>query len=97
MKTLYLCTGSDCRKPKKKILQLLLAVEEQCTIQPVGCQKICDAPVVGVEVDGTVEWFGPIDSDKSRAGLVTLLTEGRLKKPLKKRHARKRSGQLRSP
>lgn len=61
----------------------------------VGCQKICDGPVVGLSVDGRLQWFACVDSDKSRQALVTLIADGKLEKPLKKRRVSKRAGKLR--
>jgi (2Fe-2S) ferredoxin len=64
-------------------------------IKAVKCQKICRGPVVGVTIDGTLEWFRKVDGDKARRRLVTLLESGRMKKALQKRRVPSRSGKQR--
>lgn len=94
--TVHLCTGSDCRG-KKKAQRKLAELLEGCPVEvhAVRCQKVCRGPVVGVEVDGTLEWFQRVDDDKRRSALRALLERGKLKKALAKRRARKRRDKLR--
>jgi hypothetical protein len=91
----YVCYGSDCMASKQALRELERAVEPVADIKPVKCQKICKGPVVGVEIDGTLEWFSRVDKDKPRRRLVTFLETGELKKSLAKRHVSGRSGKRR--
>ncbi|MGE3277926.1 MAG: (2Fe-2S) ferredoxin domain-containing protein [Vicinamibacterales bacterium] len=92
----YLCTGKSCRKLKRESRELRAALADVAEIREVDCQSICDGPVVGTAVDGELEWFRAVDSEKSRRQLRELLEgEGEPGKSLKKRHLRKRSGELR--
>jgi (2Fe-2S) ferredoxin len=93
--TVFVCRGSRCRRANgcRDLADCLTPVAD---VEEVRCQRVCDGPVVGTEVDGTLEWFRRMDSDKARRHLVALVAEGaRLKKPLARRHVRKRSGVLR--
>jgi hypothetical protein len=92
---LYVCYGSDCVEPRGALRRLEAALEGVAAIKPVKCQKICRGPVVGLEVDGTLEWFREVNTDKSRRRLVTLIETGQLKKALAKRKVRGRSGKKR--
>ncbi len=94
--TVYVCRGADCRSRKRKWGALLEVLDPVATVKEVPCQRICDAPVVGLEVDGCMEWFSEVETAKARAALVTLVTGGELKKPLRKRLNKKRQGKLRS-
>ena len=91
----YVCYGSDCTASKQALRQLERALESVAEVKPVKCQKICRGPVVGVEVEGTLEWFRRVDKDKPRRRLVTLLETGSLKKSLAKRRVPGRSGKKR--
>jgi hypothetical protein len=62
---------------------------------PVQCQKICKGPVMGLEVDGQLEWFAKLDDPKSRRHLALFLTSGELKKRLKRRISLKRRRKFR--
>ena len=93
--TVLLCRGSRCDRSKSKRKRLERKLSELGGVETVGCQKICLGPVVGLWVDGTVEWFGPIATKKERDAVKTLLRKGKVPKSLKKRWAPKRSGQVR--
>lgn len=93
--TVYVCRGGDCRDRKRPRRRLLEALEGHAKVQEVGCQKICDGPVCGVEVDGTLEWFEEVDSEKALDALLGLLQDGKLRKALKKRRVGSKRGRLR--
>ena len=91
----YLCRGGDCRDRKKARRKLVDQLDGHARLTEVKCQKICRGPVVGLEVDGALEWFAEVDTGKARAAVVHLLDRGELKKPLRKRHVGKKSGKQR--
>jgi hypothetical protein len=93
--TVLICRGSHCRNAKRydALLEVLAPVAD---LKEVRCQKICEGPVAGIEVQGTLEWFHRLDTDKARRQLVALVADDdNLRKALKKRLVRKRSGHLR--
>ncbi len=53
-------------------------------------------PVVGLSIDGTLQWFRRMDSRKALRALVELVEDGTIAKPLLNRRDRKRAGKLRS-
>jgi len=64
-------------------------------VQSVGCQKVCKGPVVGLEVDGRMEWFQRVNRPKAMVALARLAQRGgtgKVAKPLAKRWVPKRSG-----
>ncbi len=91
----YVCTGKHCRKQVEAQRLLLGSLGTDAILHLVGCQNVCKGPVVGVEVDGTVEWFKRIDTHKSVGALVKLSRGKRLRKSLAKRRVKKRRGKLR--
>lgn len=94
--TLYLCTGKSCRKAlaaRPKLAALLPRLAAR--VEAVGCQKICDGVVVGLEVEGRIEWFRRLGSRKSRRALRVALSFGRLRASLARRRVKRRSGRLR--
>ncbi len=93
--TVYVCAGSDCRERKADARKLRGAIDGVATEVPVGCQKLCDGPVVGVEVDDTVQWFGAVRGKKARRALVGLLETGAVPPELKALRSKKRAGKLR--
>jgi hypothetical protein len=64
-------------------------------VVPVQCQKICKGPVLGLEIDGQLEWFSKLDDKKSRRHLTLLLESGELKNRLKRRISTKRRCKMR--
>ncbi len=92
---LYVCYGSDCADSRDALRDLETQLEGVASIKPVKCQKICRGPVVGAEVDGTLEWFRKVDTEKARRRLITLLETGEMKKALAKRRVKGRSGKKR--
>ena len=85
-----------CRKCKRaECLIEILETRDEVSIRRVRCQKICHGPVVGLEIDGTMEWFERVDDAKSIASWVKLARRnGRAKipKPLRKHRLKRRSG-----
>lgn len=94
--TVYVCSSSSCRKQKTARKALLSTISNH-RAQPktVGCQKVCNGPVVGCEVEGRLEWFERLDSRKALRALDKLFSRGEVSKPLRKRRAKKRAGKLR--
>jgi len=93
---LYVCNGKHCKKKRGGIEAVLGAADQKVERVDVRCQKICSGPVCGLKMDGRIEWFKEVDSPKSLTALQTLVESGKLKKPLRRRHVPKRSGELRS-
>ena len=93
--TVLVCRGKNCVERKKARQRLEQALGEVAEVERVGCQKICSGPVVGVQIEGQLEWFRRIRGSKSRRAVVELLAEQKLDKRLRKRRAKKRSGKLR--
>ncbi|MGF1466939.1 MAG: (2Fe-2S) ferredoxin domain-containing protein [Sandaracinaceae bacterium] len=95
-RTVYVCGGSSCRKALRKDGKLLALLErEDVSVESVRCQKVCESPVVGVAIDGNLEWFERVRSDKALHALSELLRRDVLSKPLAKRRVAKRAGKLR--
>ena len=100
---LRVCTGGDCREARKALAALQDAVHGRCALEEVGCQKICDGPVCGLELDGELEWFAAVDSDRAREALIEALDRARsgalgadaVGHSLWKRRVKKRRGRLR--
>lgn len=91
----YLCKGSSCRKKRKAVRRLSSALEGVARVEPVKCQKICDGPVAGVVVDGTLQWFEELTSRKRADAFLSAVRTGEVPAKLKKRCAAKRRGKLR--
>lgn len=94
--TVFVCRGSSCRRRSKPCETLRDCLAPVADVADVRCQRVCDGPVVGVSIDGSLEWFRRMDSEKARRHLVDLLAgRGSLRRSLRKRHVKKRSGCLR--
>lgn len=91
------CNGSDCGKADgHRALLAVLTGAAEADLRTVTCQKICEGPVAGVEVDGRLEWFQRLRGAKSRRALLRLARAGGpLPGRLRKRRVAKRSGRLR--
>lgn len=93
--TVHLCRGSSCRhaRGEKELRQRLGEVAEVCEVR---CQRICDGPVIGTEVDGSLEWFERMRSKKVQRHVVEWLAgTGTFRRSLRKRRVAKRSGRRR--
>ena len=91
----YVCTGSDCAKDKKKLRNLKQTISAEAKVKRVKCQKICDGPVAGIMIEGTLTWFEELNSAKRRESLLYYLQTGKTNKTLKKQICKKRTGKLR--
>jgi hypothetical protein len=92
MADVYVCT--KCKR--YRCVADVVKDKTTAKVHLVKCQKVCDAPVVGVAVRGRMEWFAHVDRPKALAALVRVVKrdgEVELPKPLVKRRSRKRSGQ----
>jgi hypothetical protein len=93
--TVFVCRGSTCRHEKGygELCERLGAVAD---LAEVRCQRICDGPVVGVAISGSLEWFRRVASEKVQRHLTDLVTgSGRMRHSLEKRRVAKRAGRLR--
>lgn len=65
-------------------------------VSEVRCQRICKGPVAGAAVNGSLEWFERLRSEKVQRRLIDLIAgSGRMRKSLEKRLVRKRTGKMR--
>lgn len=93
-RTVHVCRGSDCKAETKASKKLRKLLKGRARVRAVGCQKVCEGPVIGLEVDGQLEWFENVRGE-ARDALEVWLEDGRLKKALRKRRVKKRAGKLR--
>ena len=94
--TLFVCAGRHCRKAFAREASNAKHLSRLAVpIRYVGCQKVCKGPVVGLRIDGELQWFRQVDSRKAWDALAELIEDGTLARPLRKRMDRKRSGRLR--
>jgi hypothetical protein len=89
------CGGRHCSKEGKARQALIEVLQPVADIEEVGCQKICQGPVAGLEVGGQLEWYCELDRGKRRRRLVELVETGEVPKKLLRRWVEKRSGQKR--
>ena len=94
MSAVYLCRGSDCCKKKLKRSVLEQFVDPKLIVR-VRCQKVCKAPVVGVDLGEGPMWFRSMDSSSALVALKALVKTGKLDPVLAKRESTKRRGRLR--
>ena len=93
--TVFVCHGSTCRH-HKGYDDLRAAIGVVADVADVRCQRVCDGPLAGAAIEGSLVWFKSVDSEKARRQLVDLVAgSGRLRHSLKKRRVKKRSGRLR--
>ena len=93
--TVFVCRGSTCRHHRgyHELRERIGAVAD---VADVRCQRICDGPVIGVAVNGSLEWFERVRSEKAQRQLVDLVAgTGHLRHSLEKRRVEKRSGRMR--
>lgn len=91
-KAVYVCAGKRCSAKPKRRRKLVSALEEVAAVTDCGCVKICRGPVVGVPVDGELEWFRQMYGDKPVRRLRKLVKRGKLGKALKQQQVAKRRG-----
>jgi hypothetical protein len=92
---ILICGSSDCAKRATAYKKLKHALGKEHGFDVVKCQKICRGPVVGIEVDGSWEWFSKITKSVDRDAVLRSAARGKLAKRLKKRWVKKRSGKRR--
>jgi len=91
------CQGSHCRKKLARDQRVLQRLDELgADVSRVGCQKVCQGPVIGTRLEGSWQWFERMDSRKALEALEDFVRDGRLRKPLAKRLNSKRAGKRRS-
>ena len=93
--TIFVCHGSRCRHQEahRALRDRLGAVAD---LAEVRCQRICHGPVVGAAVNGSLEWFERLRSQKVQLQLVDFVGgSGRMRHGLEKRRVTKRSGRMR--
>ena len=91
MATIYVC--SKCKH--SKALQCALKRKTDATVKLVGCQDVCEQPVAGTRVDGSLQWFGGLDRPKRQRAVIDLLNDGGrgpLPDVLAKARSKKRAG-----
>ncbi len=96
-RTLLVCNGTHCRKKSAtsdRLRSLIARLDVEVT--RVGCQKVCDGPVVGALIDGEWQWFERMNSKKALRALADFVNDERLGTPLAKRINRARAGKRRS-
>jgi hypothetical protein len=83
--TMFVCRGC---KGRAALVDQLCAharsggpLEGHLEIRFVRCQKICHGPVVGVPVDGRVEWFERMRKPKRVAALAKMVGRGKHRVP----------------
>lgn len=85
-----------CRKCKRHArVAKRLRARGGADVRMVACQKICKAPVVGVEMDGRTEWFARVGGSERLRALVRVVRSGRwadLPDVLERRRVARRSG-----
>jgi hypothetical protein len=85
-----------CRKCKhSKALQCALERRTDATVKLVGCQDVCQQPVAGTRVDGSLQWFGGLDRPKRQRAVIDLVNgggRGPLPEVLAKARSKKRAG-----
>lgn len=90
----YVCRGKSCREDRRAFAKLVASLDGVARLRRVKCQKICEGPVAGTQVDGALEWFEALDTGKRRAALRRLLETGEVGRRLKRRRVAKRRGKL---
>lgn len=93
--TVFVCRGSKCRH-RGAYPELYARLTVVADVAEVRCQRICDGPVVGVAINGSLEWFERVSSEKAQRQMVDLVSQGgRIRKTLERRRVAKRAGRLR--
>lgn len=89
------CHGRYCRHHAAYDL-LCEGLKGAAEVEHVRCQRICDGPVAGVAIDGMLEWFERLRSEKAQRRFVDLVTgRGHMRPSLAKRRVGKRAGRRR--
>jgi hypothetical protein len=89
------CAKAGCASAKA-IRKVCSALDGVAEITLVGCQKICEGPVCGVEIDGELTWFEDVTGRETRRSVVDLVCNGGIGDLLRNREIPKRAGKLRA-
>ncbi len=92
--TAFVCEGKKCSRTCDHDA-LLRGLSKVSDVHLVRCQKICHGSVVGVPLDGKLQWFERIDTAKLCVHMKRAARAGRrrdLAAPLKKRRLKKLAG-----
>ena len=88
MNRVLVCTKCKGSQPIQRFLR-----GEAIAFKALGCQKICDEPVVACEVRGRLEWFSEVKKQKHYNALADLARGAKvIPSVLEKRRVEKRSG-----
>jgi len=92
--TVFVCGGSHCSQTKawRKLCDDLVGHAVVCEVR---CQKICNGPVCGTALNGTLTWFSEVDGRRARDDVRRVIGGAKVTKRLRRRIATKRSGRLR--
>lgn len=71
--TVFVCRECDGHGPLGRFLRR----NTNATVRPVGCQDVCQEPVCGLRIGGSLEWFGGMDKPKRQKALAKLVTDAR--------------------
>lgn len=88
----YLCWNKKCRR-SKGFDALRDALPSAISVR---CQDVCKGPVVGITVNGRLEWFKKVRKAHHRRAILDAMTTGTASEALWKRRAEKRSGKLKT-
>lgn len=89
----YVCTERGCAERAEDVTRVVEALGTVADVECVGCQDICDGPVVGAPVGDGLEWFARVDGGPQRDALVAAVEDGSgIPEVLQRRWLRKRSG-----
>lgn len=92
--TVFVCGGSHC-SDTKTWRKLCDDLDGYASVREVRCQKICDGPVCGTALNGTLIWFAEVDGPRARQDLREVIGGAKITKRLRRRIAAKRSGRMR--
>ena len=69
--TVFVCRGSHCRH-RSAYPEVCARLSVVADVSDVRCQRICDGPVVGVAINGSLEWFERVGSEKAQRQIVAV-------------------------
>ena len=87
----HLCTGSACRKKKKRLKKLRAVLADFVGGGMVKCQDVCKGPVVVVVRDQEKYWFKKVGNKKARRQIVNFIQGEKLGGYLTKRLVKRRA------
>ena len=70
--TVFVCRGTSCRH-HKGYDELRAAIGEVADLADVRCQRVCDGPLLGAAIEGSLEWFCQMDSGKAQRQFIDLV------------------------